>query len=173
MTNWNFDLTLKLLYDFDAGNQTWDSCISNQEFYNWATLANFYTLNKIISYCHWQTSSHHIAPLGASSSTLLQYWKVLPGLILGCWNQEKIQTQTKHTSREWIFKRERFNCSNEMGTDTYKLFSTTNAFKFVKFKKKNQKDLLCIDIKKYSNVKESYRYFHFKKKSEKSDSAKI
>lgn len=108
-----------------------------------------------------QTSSHHIAPLGASSSTLLQYWKVLPGLILGCWNQEKIQTQTKHTSRDWIFKRERLNCSNELGTDTYKLFSTTNAFKFVKFKKKNQKDLLCIDIKKYSNVKESYQYFHF------------
>lgn len=42
-----------------------------------------------------QISSHHIAPLGASSSTLLQYWKVLPGLILGCWIQEKIQTQNK------------------------------------------------------------------------------
>lgn len=141
--NWNFDLTLKLLYDFDAGNQTWDSCISNQEFYN---LANFYTLNKIISYCHWQTSSHHIAPLGASSSTLLQYWKVLPGLILGCWNQEKIQTQSKHTPRACIFKKERFNW-NELGTDTYKLFSTSNVFNFVKFKKKNQKDFLCIEIK--------------------------
>lgn len=90
-----------------------------------------------------QTRSHHIAPLGASSSTLLQYWKVLPGLILGCWNQEKIQTQSKHTPRACIFKKERFNW-NELGTDTYKLFSTTNAFKFVKFKKKNQKDLLCI-----------------------------
>lgn len=141
--NWNFDLTLKLLYDFDSGNQTWDSCISNQEFYN---LANFYTLNKIISYCHWQTSSHHIAPLGASSSTLLQYWKVLPGLILGCWNQEKIQTQSKHTPRACIFKKERFNW-NELGTDTYKLFSTSNVFNFVKFKKKNQKDFLCIEIK--------------------------
>lgn len=145
-SNWNFDLTLKLLYDFDAVNQTWDSCISNQEFYNWATLANFYTLNKIISYCHWQTSSHHIAPLGASSSTLLQYWKVLPGLILGCWNQEKIQTQSKHTPRACIFKKERF-IWNELGTDTYKIFSTSNVFNFVKFKKKNQKDLLCIEIK--------------------------
>lgn len=146
MTNWNFDWTLKLLYDFDAGNQTWDSCISNQELYNCATLANFYTYNKIISYCHWQTSSHHIAPLGASSSTLLQYWKVLPGLILGCWNQERKKTQSKHTPRDWIFKKERF-IWNELGTDTYKIFSTSNVFNFVKFKKKNQKDLLCIEIK--------------------------
>lgn len=55
-----------------------------------------------------QISSHHIAPLGASSSTLLQYWKVRPGLILGCWIQEKMQTQTKHIPRACKFKKERF-----------------------------------------------------------------
>lgn len=156
MTNWNFDLTLKLLYDFDAGIKSGTLAFlirSSTTELLWPISTHI--TRSFPTVIDKQTSSHHIAPLGASSSTLLQYWKVLPGLILGCWNQEKIQTQTKHTSRDWIFKRERFNCSSELGTDTYKIFSTTNAFKFVKFKKKNQKDLLCINIKKYSNVKES------------------
>lgn len=145
--NWNFDLIFKLLYDFDAGIKSGTLAFlirSSTTELLWPISTHITRSFPIV--IDKQTSSHHIAPLGASSSTLLQYWKVLPGLILGCWNQEKTQTQSKHTPSACIFKKERFNW-NEFGTDTYKLFSTSNVFNFAKFKKKNQKDLLCIEIK--------------------------